>query len=62
MTTVYDAVPIKYGKADTTGYMQDWYNNTLLRMKAWGLNLASDDSNRIWQYGPRIRRIGFPKS
>ena len=52
LTTMYDAVPIKYGKAGTTSAMQNWYNNTMLRMKAWGLNLAGDYSNRIWQYGP----------
>src|ERR1019366_9115303 len=53
LSDMYDTTQMKYGvNGSPTSYLQRWYNRTMLRMRAWGLNLAPYDSNRLWQMGP----------
>ena len=53
LTNMYNATQMKYGvNGDNPSQIQRWYNRTVLRMQAWGLNLAPYDSNRLWQMGP----------
>ena len=53
LTNAYNANQMKYGvNGSSTSQIQRWYNRTMLRMQAWGLNLAPYDSNRLWLMGP----------
>ena len=61
-TFLYNAVPIKYSsQSGPTDYLQNWFAATIQRMRAWGLNLAGDYSDRYWEEAPLNPNNRYPE-